>query len=147
MKNHLVTTVGDAWEIAKKTRTSRHTARINCRCSACQECRRECGCTTPSRCYSKAKELLETLPMKWNPLIKQAEDYEPEELPVPVSEDTQIFDWHITTKGTLADAFRIFTDGKPSQITPTKQWNPDNDRRSITVYTNGSCICRRIQFN
>lgn len=55
----------------------------------------------------KAKELLQTLPAKWNPMSKLPEDFEPEEIEEPELEDEKAFDWRITNKGILADAFHI----------------------------------------
>jgi ribonuclease HI len=57
---------------------------------------------------------LYSLENKWDPRLLQPEDYKdyeeyqaPEESPDP---DTAIFDSRITTDGTLADTFRIFTE-------------------------------------
>ncbi|KAF5339714.1 hypothetical protein D9757_015332 [Collybiopsis confluens] len=82
-KNHHVQTVGDTETVAKKSNSPRHTRRRNCRCAACSQAREHNGCLTPYRCFAKARDLLHTLPQKWNPLTRQPEDYETEEMPPP----------------------------------------------------------------
>ncbi|KAJ3849549.1 hypothetical protein EV368DRAFT_28266, partial [Lentinula lateritia] len=81
------------------------------RCTACTKIRQETECTHPNRCYIQAQELLSLLPQKWNPTGRLPEDYEPKELEKSALEHSENFDWRITTQGSLADVFRIFTDG------------------------------------
>ncbi|KAJ3724919.1 hypothetical protein DFJ43DRAFT_965801, partial [Lentinula guzmanii] len=64
-----------------------------------------------NQCMNRAKQLLVTLPQKWNPCSVLPEDFEPQEGETPRRREGT-FDPRITTKGTLSDAFRIFTDGK-----------------------------------
>ncbi|KAJ3976609.1 hypothetical protein EV361DRAFT_789870, partial [Lentinula raphanica] len=125
-QNHGVITVGDIETQAKKIWTPRHTRRRNCRCNACETARNENHCAAPYRCFSKANELLHTLPEKWNPTANLPEDSEPNELHQPETEGGITFDHRITTHGSLADAFRIFTHGTTVNTLPT-------------VYTDGSC--------
>ncbi|KAJ3845828.1 hypothetical protein EV368DRAFT_20285, partial [Lentinula lateritia] len=49
--NHNVQTVGDAETIARKLRTTRHTNRSDCKCTACTEIRRTSICKNPGRCF------------------------------------------------------------------------------------------------
>ncbi|KAE9397360.1 hypothetical protein BT96DRAFT_781096, partial [Gymnopus androsaceus JB14] len=76
------------------------------------------NCRSPYKCYGKAAQLLNNLPEKWNPLVKQPEDSEPDSLDASALENGEVFDWRLTTKGTLADAFRIFTEGEKSTAVP-----------------------------
>ncbi|KAJ3744964.1 hypothetical protein DFH05DRAFT_1372916, partial [Lentinula detonsa] len=66
----------------------------------------------------KPKELLQTLPEKWNPLSVLPKDHEPDELHPPDINEGITFDHRITTRGSLADAFRIFTQGETSNAIP-----------------------------
>jgi hypothetical protein len=54
-------------------------------------------------------ELINSLEIKWDPRFMQPEDYE--EYKKPDDPETSRIDPRVTTGGTLADAFRIFTDG------------------------------------
>ncbi|KAJ3852449.1 hypothetical protein EV368DRAFT_19942, partial [Lentinula lateritia] len=73
------------------------------------------GCQIPYKCFAKAIELMHALLPKWNPLTELPEDYKPEEIPKTDTAHSTYFDWRITTKGALADAFRIFTEGEPTR--------------------------------
>ncbi|KAJ3824667.1 hypothetical protein F5880DRAFT_1479747, partial [Lentinula raphanica] len=138
-EKHKVSTVGDAEQLAKVTRFQNHKRRSNCRCGECKKAREEHGCTAPFKCMTKAMDLIRALPPKWNPLSKLPEDFEPEELPKTDDKNSEFFDWRISTKGTLADAFRIFTEGAEVHEIPTTQWDPNPDSPEIEVYTDGSC--------
>ncbi|KAH7879295.1 uncharacterized protein C8R40DRAFT_1036448, partial [Lentinula edodes] len=139
-KNHDVKTVGDAEKIAKLTHTTRHTNRRNCACTSCRNIRQNTGCTHPNRCYDKAQELLNLLPAKWNPNSRLPEDYEPEELDPAGYRDGKTFDWRITTKGNLANAFRIFTNREKNTSLPDTERTQINIGPTIEAYTDGSCI-------
>ncbi|KAJ3966699.1 hypothetical protein EV361DRAFT_933969, partial [Lentinula raphanica] len=138
-KNHAVRTVGDAETLARKSQTARHTKRSNCKCTACTDTRRTTPCNNPGRCFAKARQLIHCLPPKWNPMVRQNEDVEPEDLPIPENEESRTFDWRITTKGNLSDAFRIFTMGEKSNNLWINEWDPDRPQNYIDVYTDGSC--------
>ncbi|KAJ3748253.1 hypothetical protein EV360DRAFT_56961, partial [Lentinula raphanica] len=77
--------------------TPRHSRRRNCRCTACETARHENHCEAPYRCFSKANQLLRTLPEKWNPTSDLPEDHEPNELCPPETEGGITFDHRITT--------------------------------------------------
>ncbi|KAJ7656480.1 hypothetical protein DFH06DRAFT_914458, partial [Mycena polygramma] len=91
----------------------RHHGRSNCACNSCKDTRTECrDCPNPNKCHLKARQLLRSLEPKWNPLLLQPEDYEDEaHPPIELGEKEVLFNPKITTRGTLGDAFRIFTDG------------------------------------
>ncbi|KAJ7138536.1 hypothetical protein C8R43DRAFT_823953, partial [Mycena crocata] len=83
-----------------------------CQCDTCRATRTETGCQNPHQCYCRARNLLDSLYAKWNPLKPQPEDYEEEQAPREgLSPETVDFDSRITTRGTVADTFRIFTKG------------------------------------
>ncbi|KAJ6524574.1 hypothetical protein B0H19DRAFT_972001, partial [Mycena capillaripes] len=141
-KNHKIITVGDAERMALKRGTARHSNRRNCRCNACTEVRQTCPqCRAPWRCYERARIMLNSLDNKWNPLEPQPEDYEDDmgNRAVPENENENIFDLRITVKGTLADTFRIFTDGlESSKTAPNTMLDPEPDEEPIVVYTDES---------
>ncbi|KIK67643.1 hypothetical protein GYMLUDRAFT_115212, partial [Collybiopsis luxurians FD-317 M1] len=138
-ETHGITTVGETEALAQLTRTPRHTRRRNCSCEACKNVRTQHGCQAPYRCYQRATELLNALPPKWNPTAPQPEDYEPEELTQPAVEGGVVFDHRITEKGSLADAFRIFTTGTRTNGLPATDWGPGRITPRVHVYTDGSC--------
>ncbi|KAJ3991417.1 hypothetical protein F5050DRAFT_1545391, partial [Lentinula boryana] len=93
----------------------RHCRRWNCRCVECEAARTK-HCHSPFKCYSRANNILKLLPPKWNPLVEQPNDekWEPNKCP----ENSVTFENRITTKGTLADAFCIFTEGTTTNNLP-----------------------------
>ncbi|KAJ3773360.1 hypothetical protein FB446DRAFT_837179, partial [Lentinula raphanica] len=136
-KNHGVQTVGDLETEAQKICTARHSRRRNCRCVECVADRAR-RCNSPFKCYTRANEILRTLPPKWNPATEQ-----PEELRGELDghqEDGATFDNRITVEGTLADAFRIFTEGTTTNALPDIQQGHDEVAEESIVYTDGSCI-------
>ncbi|KAJ6537144.1 hypothetical protein B0H19DRAFT_858137, partial [Mycena capillaripes] len=142
-RNHKIVTVGDTESMARKRGTARHhTNRRNCRCVACSEIRRTCPqCSAPWRCYERALTILNSLNKKWNLLEPQPEDYEgrADAAVAPQNENEVIFDPKITVMGTLADTFRIFTDGLESgRSAPDTRLEPEPDEEPVIVYTDGS---------
>ncbi|KAJ6459303.1 hypothetical protein C8R45DRAFT_760595, partial [Mycena sanguinolenta] len=70
-------------------------------------------CPTPHSCCARAKELLDTLPPKWDPRIEQPEAYE---LAPSGNDDGWItFDRRIMT---ISDVFRIFMEGELCNVAP-----------------------------
>ncbi|KAJ3817546.1 hypothetical protein F5880DRAFT_1492745, partial [Lentinula raphanica] len=140
-ENHGVTpltSVGDLEGEAKKIRTPRHSRRRNCRCIECETARAR-NCLSPFKCFSKANEIMRIIPPKWNPMEKQPSDENVEAHQNMEHEIT--FDKQITMEGTLADAFRIFTEGETTNTlysAPAQQEVIERDR--IEIYTDSSCI-------
>ncbi|KAK0480389.1 hypothetical protein IW261DRAFT_1322538, partial [Armillaria novae-zelandiae] len=74
----------------------------------------ELGCSSPHKCFVKAKQLVESLTLKWGPLTDP-----PTDIPIPpmyeedvgLNEQAKYFQPHLITKGYLSDAFRIYADG------------------------------------
>ncbi|KAF8869203.1 hypothetical protein CPB85DRAFT_1241644, partial [Mucidula mucida] len=133
---HEVRTVGDAEKLALLTGGNRHTHRQKCACDPCKEARDK-GCEHPYKCFAKAKDLLNSLPEKWNPLLNKPED-EPERLHDEDEENT-LFKRHLTMEGSLGNVFRIFADGNEC----TKTFTPDTtypEEDEIVAYTDGSAI-------
>ncbi|KAJ3766253.1 hypothetical protein FB446DRAFT_654082, partial [Lentinula raphanica] len=137
-ENHGVKSVGDLEEEAKKLRTPRHSRRRNCRCVACVTARAQL-CQSPFKCFSRANEIMRAIPPKWNPMGRQPSDENVEVNPNLGNEI--IFDKQITTEGTLADAFRIFTEGETTNMLyNTQAQQEDAEGPRMDIYTDGSCI-------
>jgi ribonuclease HI len=141
-EKHRVKYVRDARMLARKIGTPGHKHEFDCQCSSCRVSRAITKCLHPSKCYHKAREMLNSLECKWDPRLMQPEDYEDYQKPAGQDESGAAdFDSRITTNGTLGDAFRIFTDGY-ANLAPTA---PDtsfslNPAPELTVYTDGSAI-------
>jgi hypothetical protein len=86
------------------------------------------------------RDLLDALEEKWDPREPQPEDYE--DGPVEgADEETVEFDARVTTHGTIADTFRIFTNTAPKNLHDSSsdtRHAPDPDEGPIKVYTDGS---------
>ncbi|KAJ7260282.1 hypothetical protein C8J57DRAFT_954031, partial [Mycena rebaudengoi] len=109
-EKHRIRWVRDARILAHKIGTPRHTDRRDCKCASCRVTKEITKCQHPHKCYVKARELLNSLQNKWDPRQMQPEDYEEYQTPGHQDDpDVAEFDSRITTNGTLADAFRIFT--------------------------------------
>ncbi|CAK5280006.1 unnamed protein product [Mycena citricolor] len=89
--------------------------------------------------------MLDSLDPKWDPRKPQPEDYEHRMTPQTEKIDgieTIDIDQRITTTGTVADIFRIFTDEEtnPSKTAPdrTPTEDPESETIELEVYTDGS---------
>ncbi|KAJ7448282.1 hypothetical protein B0H11DRAFT_1744415, partial [Mycena galericulata] len=145
---HRVVTVGDAEILARKTGTARHTARRDCHCVSCNDMRNTVGCNAPHLCFKKARDMLDSLPQKWNPLRAQPEDYEEDDwqtnntdAAANTEDGTVTFNTKITQQ-TLADTLRIF--GEPgtygARNPPDTKMEPEPDEEPNIVYTDGSSL-------
>jgi hypothetical protein len=106
----------------------------------CRVTRAISGCQNPNACYSKARDLLNALEEKWDPREPQPEDHEEYHAPeAEADQETVDFDPGITTHGTIADTFRIFTRGAYNlhDVAPDTR-HADNGAEGIVVYTDGS---------
>ncbi|KAJ7183870.1 hypothetical protein C8R46DRAFT_885043, partial [Mycena filopes] len=94
-----------------------HQPTADCGCDNCEDFREDVGCKNPHACYTKARELLNKLPFKWDPRREQPEDYE---IPAEQEDDDGwiTFDGSVTTSGSLKEIFRIFTDGAVTNTPP-----------------------------
>ncbi|KAJ6569129.1 hypothetical protein B0H19DRAFT_937847, partial [Mycena capillaripes] len=142
--NHGIRLVRHAVTLGKKMDAPRHRPVWYCRCSTCRITRTITHCKNPHGCYCKARELLDALEEKWDPREPQPEDYETElGQQGGEDEDTVVFDPRITTSGTIADTFRIFTNDSPRNlrdIAPDSRHVADANTEKIVVYTDGSAI-------
>ncbi|KAJ4480836.1 hypothetical protein J3R30DRAFT_3235337, partial [Lentinula aciculospora] len=71
-------------------------------------------CDCPYKCYGKARELLDTLPQKWNlsGTTNTTKYYENEDTDDKVDENSCQFNQRLTTNGSLSDVFQIFMEGE-----------------------------------
>ncbi|KAJ7271394.1 hypothetical protein B0H12DRAFT_1003102, partial [Mycena haematopus] len=145
-ENHKILTVrlGDTVVRGGKKDAPRHKPNNRCCCDTCRDVRETTGCKTPDKCFTRARRLLDALHEKWDPRKPQPEDYEEEQEPLgdPDSESAQ-FDPRITTHGTIADTFRIFTKGHVRNLrakAPNTRHDPEPGAETISVYTDGSAI-------
>ncbi len=97
---------------------------------------------SPCKCFQKAKSLLESLPPKWNPLTNPPieiinDDGSDEE----DNKNVTTFRPQLITMRTIADAFRIFTEGNecPNVYYHAKN-EPNTPDGTMIVYTDGSAI-------
>ncbi|GLB44704.1 putative RNA-DNA hybrid ribonuclease activity [Lyophyllum shimeji] len=132
--NHAVWTVGDAERLAHQLDLPYHRASPECECVACMEAELQEGCMNPHGCFYKAKVLLDTLPPKWDPRAV-LEDEQPTE---ESNEEWTMFKRHLVTEGTVAEIFRIFTNGEVSNELPDMRFNAAPEH-SVVVATDGSC--------
>ncbi|KAJ7108887.1 hypothetical protein C8R43DRAFT_905275, partial [Mycena crocata] len=112
-KNHKVRLVGEAETLARRLGAARHVARRDCKCCACKDTRRECRprrCANPHQCYLRAREMMDLLQNKWNPMHAQPEDYEDGQFEADENGDPEMVEFNplVTVKGTISDTFRIF---------------------------------------
>ncbi|THU83858.1 hypothetical protein K435DRAFT_733727, partial [Dendrothele bispora CBS 962.96] len=140
-KNHAVRTVGDTETLANMLQNDQHTMENNCNCECCTHLRTNPHCEHPHSCMKQALKLINTLPPKWDPRSILPEDYQKK--PQRTDPDWIPFDARITTNGSLADVFRIFTDSSviPINTLPDlRRQVPENaDTGNIIVATDGSC--------
>ncbi|KAJ7200070.1 hypothetical protein B0H12DRAFT_986191, partial [Mycena haematopus] len=109
-KNHRIRTVRDAVLLGAKLDAPRHRRVKNCRCATCQITKTLTKCKNPNGCYTKARDLLDASEEKWDPREPQPEDHEEDRDLEDENPETRTFDTRVTTHGTVADTFRIFTN-------------------------------------
>ncbi len=141
-RRHSVITVRDFVELASTLTHADHRPKTACKCSRCTDIRTRTGCTGPHLCATRAKELLDTLPARWDPREKQPNDHEEEEMAAlrreELDEGLVPFDRRVTTHGDLGNAFRIFTDAEPASVA-TIHMELEEDGSELIVATDGSC--------
>ncbi|OJT10530.1 Transposon TX1 uncharacterized 149 kDa protein [Trametes pubescens] len=140
-KNHKVRTVGDCEKIAAVIRDSTHRDARDCTCRQCEACVVRDGCSNPHRCYTRASQLMATLPPKWDPRGAHPEDLERLDGEEGEGDGTATpFDRRVTTHGLIADTFRIFTDrGTPTYNGRLDGMSVENGTE-VTVATDGACL-------
>ncbi|KAK0219230.1 hypothetical protein IW262DRAFT_1248647, partial [Armillaria fumosa] len=137
--NHNLQTVGEAEELAQLLDDPNHntTSRnLRCSCYICEAMKENLNCTNPNECLLRAKELMDTLPQKWDPRFMLPEDYE--DSPTPVDEGIE-FDRRVTTYGMIANTFHIFTEGKVCNHLPDLRLC-GRAENVIQAATEGACL-------
>jgi len=141
--DHLIQTVGEAMDIAEIDQNNEHQEVADCNCSDCEKLWEKYGCTSQSKCIARAKELIETLPQKWNPQEVQPDDFtsENERLTEGINNEWIIFQQGLVTGKSATDTFRIFTEGKLSNRLPPFQHQrhgpptSEGQTRRVTIAT------------
>ncbi|KAK1216633.1 hypothetical protein PQX77_020753 [Marasmius sp. AFHP31] len=99
-----------------------HTQRIDCECEECEELWKMHGCTHPYKCIDRARDLLDTLPDKWDPRSTLPEDFEREPgVRMEEESDWVVFNQSLVTGLGLTEMIRIFTSGVTNDGLP---WFP-----------------------
>ncbi len=145
LKNrHRVRTVGDLEKLASHLEEDRHTQCGRCSCMACLYARNELSCASPHKCFLKAKQLLDSLPPKWNPSTPL-----PSEIIIPMEDEEEdeqgghasFFQPCLVTRGSLSDAFRIFIDSDECmEVYLHPELEETQPRNKVVVYTDGSAM-------
>ncbi len=112
--NHHALMVRDFVLLSQVQDCPAHRPKAACECAECRRLKSTLNCVNPHLCSTRAREIVSTPPGKWNPLLRQPEDYEEEYMEDlrrgSLDVDLVPFDRCVTTKGNLGHAFRIFTD-------------------------------------
>ncbi len=142
-EKHNVTTVRNCMSLIRILEDTTHEPRAICKCGGCTRLRRQTECTNPHLCATRARDMLSTLPAKWNPCKRQPEDFErkaTDDLAKEnLSKDLIPFNREVTTYGDLGHAFRIFTDARPVS-NEGFEVELDEEGSCTTIATDGSCL-------
>ncbi|KAJ8089863.1 hypothetical protein PM082_018440 [Marasmius tenuissimus] len=117
--DHNVKTTGDALDIAEISLNRRHRKRDDCPCEECENLWDKNGCIGPNSCITRAKELLDTLPPKWDPRETLPDDFEKEMQNAELStrdEDWVKFKKQLVTARDTGGTFGIFTEDPKSEV-------------------------------
>lgn len=76
--NHVMMKVGDAERITLLLTETGHIELDKCMCLSCMKMENESNCMHPHSCSCRAKEMIDTLPEKWDPRAPQPNDTRPE---------------------------------------------------------------------
>ncbi len=143
LMNHNARTVADFEKLAAEIDTPLHRPKKSCACPGCKHLKQEVKCGYPHLCAKRAKDLLNTLPAKWNPICRQPEDYEGgafEEISREASRtDLVPFDRRVSVHGDPGHALRIFTSSDPVSNEGI-QMESEEDGTTVTIATDGSCL-------
>ncbi len=141
--NHRARSVGDFLTLGATLEDATHKPRATCKCENCTRLKLSTHCKNPHRCAMRARDMLNTLPAKWDPRRRQPEDYETKEMEdlrhEGLSEDLIPFDRRVTTHGSLGNAFRIFTSAAPASDEAVTT-SLDEDGTNAILATDGSCL-------
>ncbi len=140
---HLARYVKDFVQLTSLLDRPDHRASVTCKCNGCTHQRSHVGCENPHLCAVRAREMINTLPGKWDPRRRLPEDYEKDNmarlLEEGLDEGLIPFDRCVTTYGHIGHAFRIFTEKSPvsDECIPMEI---GEDGSIMTIATDGSCL-------
>ncbi|KAL7282742.1 hypothetical protein ACG7TL_004216 [Trametes sanguinea] len=139
---HCLRSVGEFEAFTEPTRWPGHESNNSCACLGCESQVTEKRCAHPDKCLRWAERMLASLPGKWDPRAEHPEDWE-EEPKVSwhqgEGQDATPFDRRVTTKGNIADTFRIFTEGNGRHGDAYGHRRPPPVGAVMEVATDGSC--------
>ncbi len=141
--NHNVVTVGDFVRLVDELNLPAHRPTKTCSCLGCERLKQRTHCENPHLCGSRAKDMISTLPYKWNPTYRHPEDFEDgvmEALRQDASAGEYIpFDRRVTTHGDLGHSLRIFTSlaQVSNEAIPMEL---DEDGALSIIAMDGSCL-------
>ncbi|KAG6894098.1 hypothetical protein C0992_007522 [Termitomyces sp. T32_za158] len=123
-EKHRILLVGEAESLARLLDTPGHRPTNECECRECNKVEEDTGCLTPHSCAKRAKELLDTLPPKWDPRRvhpAQISTENPRQRTPGEDEDPDWvpFEGRMVTTGNLAEVFQIFTVGRNQTTYPS----------------------------
>ncbi len=142
---HSLRTVGDFEAFVLNFHAPGHLHRASCTCAGCEFARLGVGCPRPHVCVERAVQFLDALPPKWDPRGQHPVDYEGQLHEIleatgrELGEGLVLFNRRVTTKGSLGDAFRVFTDGEICNRLPNMEASTHGDNICVLA-TDGSCI-------
>ncbi|KAE9383052.1 hypothetical protein BT96DRAFT_961109 [Gymnopus androsaceus JB14] len=137
---HKVRTVGETLEVSKLCQSDDHEPNSDCLCNRCSHLRDAHNCEHPHGCARQASKLLDTLPPKWDPRSELPEDYQ-KEPDRGNNEEWSQFDNRVTTSGTIAEIFRIFTDSEIATTNDLPNLRPAEEQiEKINISTAASCV-------
>ncbi|KZV81862.1 hypothetical protein EXIGLDRAFT_627794, partial [Exidia glandulosa HHB12029] len=118
---HKCRTVRDAASLAEILTNGRHKKRKNCACDQCKAIRLHTACENPHKCAETAKQILNQLQPKWNPLYNKPVDnldlnpMQQEANAQAILLNTPVrFDPN-TSAPHLSETYRVFTNSPPSE--------------------------------
>jgi ribonuclease HI/exonuclease III len=152
---HAVETIGELLDVSMRPRRtingSRHSAWANCVCEEC-EVDRLAGCEDPDRCVRRATQILAGVKGHFSTRETPPNDnltlthhrLEKNATAIREHRGERVFNPSVTTKGSLAEGFRILVDksrlsAQPAHrlVAPLRGLSVDSRHR--VIYTDGSC--------
>ena len=125
---HLVESVGEAERVADSLDDPAHVDCANCLCKGCVEAGDEKGCENPPACFKRARQLLSTIPPKWNPKTGWIDDGRP----------LSKLERGMVCTGGLQEIFRVFTQGQTSNLLPQRLAGAGGEAQAIETITTGA---------
>jgi ribonuclease HI/exonuclease III len=137
---HGIKTVGDAETLINTISPLDHRQGRDCTCNMCTEMKGK-GCENPHVCVEKAKELLDTIPPRWDPRSTETVEEDENREESDDDEDGWInFNPALVTGGQIGNTLRIFTGKEPKMRGSVRELirRRDADWEEIAA-TDGSC--------